>query len=78
METQPGIQVYRRLELKMATVREKNRGVDSEEEDTILDEMDVSWWALSDEERQYLNTTRSPNHDALVRWLPGDPHVPCL
>lgn len=69
MESRPGIQRYREWELRMAAVREKHRGPDSIEEDNILDEFDDLWWDFSAEERDYLNTTTSPHHDALVRWL---------
>jgi len=70
MESRPGIARYRDFEVRLAALREKNRGADSPEEDDLLDEADHLWWALSEEERKYLNTAPSPNHEALVRWLP--------
>jgi len=71
MECRPNLQAYRRLEVRMASVRAKNLGADSSEEDAVLDELDVAWWAMAQHERDYINSVLSPNHEALVKWLPG-------
>ena len=72
MENSPGILALRRLEVQMISLRDKNRGEDSDEEDVILEDMDDVWWkTMSQEERDYAQSLRgnSPNHEALVRWL---------
>lgn len=42
---------YRQLEDDLVFVRWVNRGLESEEEDKLLDEMEQAWWELDDQER---------------------------
>lgn|SRR4030067_400524 len=39
---------YLILTTKLYAVREKNKDQDSEEEDGIMDQMDIAWYALAD------------------------------
>lgn len=73
MEIKPAILRYRDWEVRVALVREKNQGADSEEEDALFEESDSIWWSLSPEEYSYLDKTRSPNYEALAKWLPESP-----
>lgn len=46
---------YRERECELLRVRELHRDQDSPEEDAILDQMDVLWYELSDEEKAALS-----------------------
>ena len=69
MEYSSHIQEYRALEKKRLDIMAKNNGEDSEEEDAVLEESDDVWLALSEAERDYLNTHDGPCHDETVRWI---------
>lgn len=42
---------YRELERKLIHVRWLHRGLDSSEEEALLEEMDAAWWKMSEEQR---------------------------
>jgi len=42
---------HRELERKLRHVRWLNQGLESEEEERLLDEMEAVWWGLSEQER---------------------------
>lgn len=46
---------YKRLEAKLSSIRLAHGGLESEEEDACLDEMDVVWHQLSPEDRERMN-----------------------
>lgn len=46
---------YRELEEQLVRIRWMYQGMESDEEDAILEEMDEVWWRLTEEERQRLN-----------------------
>lgn len=50
-----GIRRHRELERRLKHVRRANRGLESSEEEGILDEMEQLWWQLSEEERKILD-----------------------
>ena len=45
---------YRSLELDLIYVRWQHAGFESEEEESILEDMDVVWYELSEEEQELL------------------------
>lgn len=49
---------YIQLEQKMDKVRAEHGGRDSAEEDALLDEMDIVWWAMSPEEQSEVTNGR--------------------
>ena len=57
---------YRSLELDLIYVRWQHAGFESEEEESILEDMDVVWYELSEEEQQllYSEGTKSLIRDA--------------
>jgi len=62
------LQRYRELERKLIRVRWLNRGLESEEEDRLLDEMDVVWWQLAEAEREMLQQEKPKS---LIREAAG-------
>lgn len=44
------LEQYRAAEARLHEIRRKNGGEESSEEDALLDEMDILWYALSKEE----------------------------
>lgn len=56
---------YRSLELDLIYIRWQHAGFESEEEESILEDMDVVWYELSYEEQQllYSEETKSPIRD---------------
>lgn len=68
-ESRPAVAAYRAVELKLGLVREKNLGEDSPEEDDVLDESDVAWWALSQDEMEYIRKVHGPHYDFVVKYL---------
>jgi hypothetical protein len=46
---------YRLLEEQLVAVREKYRGIETEEENDLLDQMEYVWYLLNDEEHNQLN-----------------------
>jgi len=48
-------QRYRELEKKLIYTRWIYQGLESDEENLILDEMEEAWWHLTDDEKQLLN-----------------------
>lgn len=57
---------YRSLEHDLIHIRWQHAGFESEEEDSILEDMDVVWYELSEEEQQllYSEGTKSLIRDA--------------
>lgn len=57
---------YRSLERDLIYIRWQHAGLESEEEDSILEDMDVVWYELSEEEQQllYSEGTKSLIRDA--------------
>ncbi len=57
---------YRSLERDLIYIRWQHAGLESEEEDSILEDMDVVWYELSEEEQQllYNEGTKSLIRDA--------------
>jgi len=53
----------------MAEVREKNKGADSAEEDSLLDEADHIWDALTVVEESFIRNTKGPYYEALIKWI---------
>jgi hypothetical protein len=47
----PAYTEFRRHEATLIHVRWQNKGLDSREEDAILESMDDAWWQLTEEER---------------------------
>ncbi len=47
---------YRRLDDELAFIRWIHRGLESEEEDRILDDMEQVWWELEEQERELLQS----------------------
>jgi hypothetical protein len=41
---------------KLKKIRSKNKGKESKEEDTLLDQMDVLWFDLTEKEQKEINT----------------------
>jgi hypothetical protein len=50
-----GVRRHRELERKLRHVRWLNQGLESEEEERLLDEMEALWWELSERERGLLD-----------------------
>jgi len=46
----PALEQYRLLQIKLEELLVKNAGLESEEEDLLLDEMDHLWHQMTDEE----------------------------
>lgn len=46
---------YRALSARLAAVRDQHGGGNSPEEDNVLDEMDIAWSELTDEEQALLD-----------------------
>jgi len=61
---------YRILQKRLSRTRWLHQGFESEEEDAILDEMDICWWRLADQERDLLNR-ETPK--SLIRQGPHRP-----
>lgn len=68
MESSPNVSAYRDFERRLAEVREKYQGEDSTEEDALLDEADLLWWALTAEEEAHIRANKGPHFDNLVKW----------
>lgn len=49
------LDAYRALEARLAWIRWIHAGIETAEEEQLIDEMEVSWWRLSDEERAVAN-----------------------
>ena len=62
---------HRELERRLRHVRWLKQGLESEEEDRLLDEMDALWWELSEEERGLLDDDPT----TLLRSQPS--YCPC-
>ena len=69
MEDRPNIKAHRAWQLVRLEVMRKHNGEDSDEEDALLDAADVAWWAMSDEEREYIRTHKGPYDAETVKWL---------
>ena len=50
-----GVEHYRMLQMKLEEIIAKNGGLESEEEDILLEEMDHAWRQLTDDEWHILN-----------------------
>ena len=48
-------QKYLELERNLFIIRKKNDNVDSQEEDNLLDEMDVIWEEMTEQEQKEVN-----------------------
>lgn len=54
---------YEKLNERLAQVRRLNNNEESKEEDLILDQMDLIWIKLNDEEKSKLNTKTSKHRE---------------
>ena len=68
-ESHPTIAAYRAFELRLGQVREKHLGQDSQEEDDLLDEGDTAWWAMSNEEHDYIREVEGPHYQYAIKYL---------
>ena len=62
-----GIGRHRELERRLKHMRRANGGLESSEEEGILDEMEELWWQLSEEERKVLD---KDDPESLIRPSP--------
>lgn len=56
---------HRLLEQRLCIVRWFNRGAESQEEDSIVDQMEALWWQMSSDERDEVD--RDPAPHSLIR-----------
>ena len=52
------LEKYQQMLKKLAEIRKKHNQQESDEEDALLDEMDVIWYKLTEDEKQQTRGTR--------------------
>lgn len=68
METNPAVAAYRDFERRLLELLEKNQGADSPEEDSLLDESDTVWDALSYAEQEHVRNIHGPYFEPIREW----------
>lgn len=66
------LDAYRQLEARLAWVRWIHAGLETLDEEALVDEMEVSWWQLSDDERRVANGEPVPTLTSVPPALDRD------